>query len=137
MSSPSTAATKGMCRSASVRTSASATTWLAPSAKWSSRSFFGCCPMCGWIRTVHPSCTAGSPAGRNRCLSSGMSDEDQSGPEQVQRNGLCEAMSPDYFEVDDGGVLQFVQGDDVADDVMDEIDAAVHACPTGALSRES
>jgi len=54
----------------------------------------------------------------------------------VQRNGLCEAMSPDYFEVDDGGVLQFVQGDDVADDVMDEIDAAVQACPTGALSRE-
>jgi len=46
-------------------------------------------------------------------------------------------MSPDYFEVDDGGVLQFVQGDDVADDVMDEIDAAVQACPTGALSRES
>jgi ferredoxin len=60
---------------------------------------------------------------------------------KVDRNkcsgiGLCEAMSPDYFEVDDGGLLRFVQGDDVADDVLDEIDAAVQACPTGALSRE-
>jgi ferredoxin len=59
---------------------------------------------------------------------------------RVDRNkcsgiGLCEAMSPDYFEVDDGGRLRFVQGDDVADDVLDEIDAAVQACPTGALSR--
>jgi ferredoxin len=45
-------------------------------------------------------------------------------------------MSPDYFEVDDGGLLRFVQGDDVADDVVDEIDAAAQACPTGALSRE-
>jgi ferredoxin len=50
--------------------------------------------------------------------------------------GLCEAMSPDVFVVDQAGVLQFGQGDDVADDVLDEIDAAVQACPTGALSRE-
>jgi ferredoxin len=50
--------------------------------------------------------------------------------------GLCEAMSPDFFEVDDEGVLQFVRGDEVADDVRDQIDIAVAACPTGALSRE-
>jgi ferredoxin len=60
---------------------------------------------------------------------------------KVDRNkcsgiGLCEAMSPEFFEVDDVGVLQFVQGDDVPDDVLDEIDAAVQACPTGALRRE-
>jgi ferredoxin len=45
-------------------------------------------------------------------------------------------MSPDFFEVDDEGVLQFVRGDEVADDVRDQIDVAVAACPTGALSRE-
>jgi ferredoxin len=50
--------------------------------------------------------------------------------------GLCEAMSPDFFEVDDGGELQFVQGDEVADNAVDQVDVAVQACPTGALSRE-
>jgi ferredoxin len=60
---------------------------------------------------------------------------------KVDRNkcsgiGLCEAMSPDFFEVDDGGELQFVQGDEVADDARDQVDVAVQACPTGALSRE-
>jgi ferredoxin len=60
---------------------------------------------------------------------------------KVDRNkcsgiGLCEAMSPDFFEVDDEGRLQFVQGDEVADDAADQVDVAVAACPTGALSRE-
>jgi ferredoxin len=60
---------------------------------------------------------------------------------KVDRNkcsgiGLCEAMSPDFFEVDDDGVLQLVRGDKVADEVQDQIDIAVAACPTGALSRE-
>lgn len=60
---------------------------------------------------------------------------------KVDRNkcsgiGLCEAMSPDFFEVDDEGVLQFVRGDEVADDVRDQIDVAVAACPTGALRCE-
>jgi ferredoxin len=60
---------------------------------------------------------------------------------KVDRNkcsgiGLCEAMCPDFFEVDDGGRLQFVQGDEVADDARDQVDVAVAACPTGALSRE-
>jgi ferredoxin len=50
--------------------------------------------------------------------------------------GLCEATSPHFFEVDDNGELHFVQGDDLPDDVRDQVDVAIQGCPTAALSRE-
>ena len=50
--------------------------------------------------------------------------------------GMCEALSPDYFEVDDEGVLQLIAGPDVPASAADEVRAAVKACPKAALSLE-
>ncbi|MDR3080122.1 MAG: ferredoxin [Streptomyces sp.] len=59
---------------------------------------------------------------------------------QVDRNkcagvGLCEARSPDHFEVGDDGMLELLQGDDIPYDRATEVEAAIRTCPTGALSR--
>lgn len=49
--------------------------------------------------------------------------------------GLCEALCPDLFEVDDDGWLQLTRGEDVPDDVeASQLDAAITGCPTAALS---
>lgn len=50
--------------------------------------------------------------------------------------GLCEAVCPELFEVDDDGVLQLIRGEEIPDDVeADQIDSAISGCPTAALSK--
>lgn len=49
--------------------------------------------------------------------------------------GMCEAVSPDWFEVDDDGVLQLINGDEFPPEAEREIDEAIRACPTQALSK--
>jgi ferredoxin len=46
--------------------------------------------------------------------------------------GLCEAMSPDHFEVQDDGSL-VIHGPDVNSGDLVRVRAAVAACPTEAL----
>jgi ferredoxin len=46
--------------------------------------------------------------------------------------GLCEAVDPDRFEIDDDGEL-VVHRDDVGDGELDTAEEAVRSCPTGAL----
>jgi ferredoxin len=49
--------------------------------------------------------------------------------------GLCEALCPDLFELDDDGSVILIRGEDVPDDVdTEQVDAAVSGCPNGALS---
>ena len=50
--------------------------------------------------------------------------------------GLCEAVAPDIFEVDDGGDL-VVHDDAATDERRSEIDDAVEGCPTQALSMDA
>ncbi|MEW1963703.1 ferredoxin [Microbacterium sp. NPDC077644] len=49
--------------------------------------------------------------------------------------GLCEAVSPDHFEVGDDGALILLR-EDVADDEIELMEEAVEACPTRALLLE-
>lgn len=49
--------------------------------------------------------------------------------------GLCESISPDYFEVNDEGLLVLLR-EDVTDETLAEIEEAVEACPTEALRIE-
>ena len=49
--------------------------------------------------------------------------------------GLCEAVAPDIFEVDQGGEL-VLHDDAVTDDRRADVDDAVDGCPTQALSVE-
>lgn len=48
--------------------------------------------------------------------------------------GMCEAVSPDYFEVDDVGDLQLIEGDEIPEHAVAEVEEAVRACPKAALS---
>ncbi|TFV66376.1 UNVERIFIED_ORG: ferredoxin [Bacillus sp. AZ43] len=48
-------------------------------------------------------------------------------------SGACEALAPDVFEVDDDGVL-VVHRPEPADDEIRDVEDAVRACPTRALS---
>ncbi len=48
-------------------------------------------------------------------------------------SGTCEAMAPDVFEIDDGGVLA-VRRPAPADDEVGDVELAVRACPTQALA---
>ena len=48
-------------------------------------------------------------------------------------NGLCEALRPDYFEIQDNGDLAILRQDvDPADRA--DIEQAINDCPTQALS---
>jgi len=49
--------------------------------------------------------------------------------------GLCEAVSPEHFEVGDDGNLTLLR-EDVSADELDIIEEAVEACPTRALVLE-
>ena len=49
--------------------------------------------------------------------------------------GMCEAAAPDVFEVGDDGALQLLQVRPSPDRRAD-VEEAVAACPTGALSIE-
>ena len=46
--------------------------------------------------------------------------------------GICEAQSPNHFEIDDDGEL-LVLKEDVSPDELEELRDTVAACPTGAL----
>jgi ferredoxin len=48
-------------------------------------------------------------------------------------SGSCEALASDVFEVDDDGVL-VVHRPEPADDELRDVEDAVQACPTRALS---
>jgi ferredoxin len=48
-------------------------------------------------------------------------------------SGACEALAPDVFEVDDDGVLVVHRSEPAADELGD-VEDAVRACPTRALS---
>jgi ferredoxin len=49
--------------------------------------------------------------------------------------GMCESVAPDVFEVGDDGALAILDPTP-ADDRRAEMEEAVAACPTGALSIE-
>lgn len=53
--------------------------------------------------------------------------------ERCVGSGACEALAPDVFEVDDDGVL-VVHRAQPSDDELGDVEAAVRACPTRALS---
>jgi ferredoxin len=50
-----------------------------------------------------------------------------------EANGICEAMAPDSFEVDDDDMLQ-VLNDEVTPENEDRVQRAVAGCPKSALS---
>ncbi|HVM26415.1 MAG TPA: ferredoxin [Mycobacteriales bacterium] len=49
--------------------------------------------------------------------------------------GMCEAVAPDVFEVGDDGALQLLQPEP-PEDRRGQMEEAVAACPTGALTLE-
>jgi ferredoxin len=53
--------------------------------------------------------------------------------ERCVGSGTCEALAPDVFEVDDEGVL-VVHRSEPAGDELSDVEDAVQACPTRALS---
>ena len=53
--------------------------------------------------------------------------------ERCVGSGSCEALAPDVFEVDDEGVL-VVHRSEPAGDELGDVEDAVQACPTRALS---
>ncbi|MGY1805702.1 ferredoxin [Blastococcus sp. SYSU D00922] len=53
--------------------------------------------------------------------------------ERCVGSGTCEALAPDVFEVDDDGVL-VVHRPQPSDDELNDVEDAVQACPTRALS---
>ena len=50
--------------------------------------------------------------------------------------GICEALAPNVFEVDDNGELVVLSAD-VPEDAHDEVTEAVEGCPTMALKLRS
>ncbi|MEQ6900726.1 ferredoxin [Nocardioides sp. YIM 152588] len=52
-----------------------------------------------------------------------------------ESNGLCEAMAPDVFELDDDDLLQ-VHTDETTPENLDRVKQAVAACPRAAISLE-
>ena len=57
-------------------------------------------------------------------------DEDRCGG-----HGLCEAIAPEYFEVQSNGLSKVLRDDIDADDMVD-VEDAVASCPTEALRIE-
>ena len=49
--------------------------------------------------------------------------------------GICESVSPEYFEVNDDGKLELLK-DDISDDELQSVEEAVSGCPTEALRIE-
>ena len=48
-------------------------------------------------------------------------------------SGVCEALAPEVFEIDDEGVLRVHREEPAADD-LDGVRDAVQSCPTRALA---
>lgn len=53
--------------------------------------------------------------------------------DRCQSNGLCESIAPGHFEVDDDDFLQILD-ENVSDDDLAQVEQAVAACPTSAIS---
>jgi ferredoxin len=51
---------------------------------------------------------------------------------RCEGHGICEAIAPDFFSVDDDGTLS-VLSDDVQDDAEEVVRNAVMGCPVSAL----
>ena len=49
--------------------------------------------------------------------------------------GICESVSPEYFEVNDDGKLELLKAD-ISDDELQSVEEAVSGCPTEALRIE-
>lgn len=49
--------------------------------------------------------------------------------------GICEALAPAFFEVDDSGELVQLK-EDISDDELAAVEEAVQGCPTEALRVE-
>lgn len=49
--------------------------------------------------------------------------------------GICEALAPAFFEVDDNGELVQLK-EDISDDELAAVEEAVQGCPTEALRVE-
>ncbi|WP_182523600.1 ferredoxin [Nocardioides dongkuii] len=52
-----------------------------------------------------------------------------------ESNGLCEAMAPEVFELDDDDYLQ-VKADETSPENLENVKRAVAACPRAAISLE-
>jgi ferredoxin len=52
-----------------------------------------------------------------------------------ESNGLCEAMAPDVFELDDEDFLQ-LRTEETTPETIDAVRRAVAACPRAAISLE-
>jgi ferredoxin len=52
---------------------------------------------------------------------------------RCQSNGVCEALVPEVFEIDDDGALQ-VKTVQIGLEQLDRVSLAVTSCPTQALS---
>lgn len=50
-----------------------------------------------------------------------------------ESNGVCEAMAPDVFELDDDDNLQILRAE-VTDENRERVDQAVNGCPKAAIS---
>ncbi|MGW6458875.1 ferredoxin [Streptomyces sp. NPDC055078] len=46
--------------------------------------------------------------------------------------GMCEALAPDFFEIDEDGELVLLK-EDASDGDLDAVRQAIEACPTEAL----
>ena len=55
--------------------------------------------------------------------------------DRCQSNGLCEAIAPEVFELDDDDFLQ-LKTDETTDANVDAVRRAVASCPTQAISLE-
>ena len=53
--------------------------------------------------------------------------------DKCQSNGLCEALAPDVFELDDDDFLQ-LHADETTDANLEAVRRAVASCPTSAIS---
>ncbi|MBD8869579.1 ferredoxin [Nocardioides donggukensis] len=53
--------------------------------------------------------------------------------DRCQSNGLCEAIAPATFELDDDDYLQILD-DEVTEQNREAIERAVASCPTSAIS---
>lgn len=56
-------------------------------------------------------------------------------PTKCQGHGMCEAMAPDLFEVDDKGILHILE-DSPPEERLVEVEAVVNSCPALALTLE-
>lgn len=52
-----------------------------------------------------------------------------------ESNGLCEALAPEVFELDDQDYLQ-VKQEEIGEDQVEAVRRAVAACPRAAISLE-